>query len=111
MAKVPELRSPGTSMTTPAQVAQPPHAQMAEASPSFQGQLIESWPEIDASYSQLDTAFHDMFDYGMPYVFRDPATWDFLHTTNSEDGATGGEYQFPSTFTSPEMEFGSYPSL
>lgn len=37
------------------------------------------WDQGDVSYLQLDRAFYDMFDDGMPDIFRDPATWDFMH--------------------------------
>lgn len=77
---------------------------------NFQSQLREAWPGIHASYSQLDTAFHDLFDYGMPNVFRDPATWEFLHMANDEECAVGSEFQFSPYLASPELEFG-YPHL
>ncbi|KAL0932486.1 uncharacterized protein CTRU02_213439 [Colletotrichum truncatum] len=42
----------------------------------------DSWENFDVSYTQLDRAFHDMFDDGMPDVFRDPAAWDFIEVPN-----------------------------
>lgn len=65
------------------------------------------WPELDASYSRLDTAFHDMFDYGMPNIFRDASTWEFFQLASGDDGSPGdSELQFSSYLSSPEMEFG-----
>ncbi|KAK2733875.1 hypothetical protein CKAH01_08289 [Colletotrichum kahawae] len=50
---------------------------MSEAQlPTSTGDL---WDHGDVSYLQLDRAFYDMFDDGMPDIFRDPATWDFMH--------------------------------
>lgn len=58
--------------------------QELHTSQTFQQQLPQ-W-NVTAPYTQLDTAFYDMFDYGMPNVFRDPASWEFLHVAN-EDGS------------------------
>lgn len=44
-------------------------------------ETTESWSESgwgpDVSNFQLDWAIQDMFDYGMPNVFRDPMTWNY----------------------------------
>ncbi|KAF3800764.1 hypothetical protein GCG54_00007023, partial [Colletotrichum gloeosporioides] len=47
------------------------------------------WDQGDVSYLQLDRAFYDMFDDGMPDIFRDSTTWDFMH-------APEGYYDHPS---------------
>jgi hypothetical protein len=36
----------------------------------------------------LNDAYLDLFDYGMPNVFRDPATWEFLHTSPDDNWGT-----------------------
>ncbi|OLN87434.1 hypothetical protein CCHL11_09093 [Colletotrichum chlorophyti] len=51
----------------------------------LQGQALDSWLDAGPSYVHLDQAFYDFFDYGMPNVFRDPATWDFLHTESNPE--------------------------
>lgn len=45
----------------------------------FDGQLVEHWPNLDASPYQLDVAIDDLFDHGISDVFRDPGTWELLH--------------------------------
>ncbi|KAK1721432.1 uncharacterized protein BDZ83DRAFT_555222, partial [Colletotrichum acutatum] len=42
------------------------------------GNQAGSWFVDGLSYSHFDRAFYDFFDYGMPSLFRDLATWDFL---------------------------------
>lgn len=65
---------------------------------------VENWQALDASYSQLDRAFGELFDYGMPNVFRDPTTLDFL-ASNEEASSTGSDFQIPAYF-SPDLDFG-----
>ncbi|ETN43432.1 uncharacterized protein HMPREF1541_02591 [Cyphellophora europaea CBS 101466] len=69
-------------------------------------QRQEDWQALDASYTQLDRAFSDLYDYGMPNAFRDPATWEILHYMNEEASSTGGsDFQVP-TYFSPDIDFG-----
>ena len=77
----------------------------------FQKQLTGDWPGADPSYTQLDTAFHDLYDYGMPNVFRDHATWEFLHVGNDEECSAGSELLLSSALTSPDMDFNGYHNL
>lgn len=39
----------------------------------------EQYPEDNISYLDLNNAFDDLFHHGISDVFRDPATWEFLH--------------------------------
>jgi hypothetical protein len=56
---------------------------------NFQGQIAEAYAGSNEAYSHLDIAFCDMFDYGIPNVFRDSSTWDFLHVDSNQDGFQG----------------------
>lgn len=68
-------------------------------------QPIENWQAIDASYLQLDRAFGELFDYGMPNVFRDPTTWEYL-VPNEEASSVGSDFHMPTYFSPPDMDFG-----
>lgn len=93
-------RAPGMpSSDTAAQGDQPGNTSI---NPPFNP--VENWQAIDASYSQLDRAFGELFDYGMPNVFRDPTTLDFL-ASNEEASSTGSDFQIPDYF-SPDLDFG-----
>jgi hypothetical protein len=59
----------------------------------LQRHLIQDWPGINASYFQLDKVFDDLFDYGMPNVFRDPTTWQFTNISNDETNSLGSEFR------------------
>lgn len=58
------------------------------------------WQGVDAPYFQFDTAFHEMFDGGVPNVFRGHATWEMLNIFSDEESPdadfalTNGEYQY-----------------
>ncbi|KAF5000299.1 hypothetical protein FDECE_11247 [Fusarium decemcellulare] len=56
----------------------------------YSGQFVDPWFGINASWSQLNGAFDDLFDYGMSDVFRDPATWEFLQIGHQT--TFGGHY-------------------
>ncbi|KAL1880544.1 hypothetical protein VTK73DRAFT_5557 [Phialemonium thermophilum] len=71
--------------------------QLPESPEDLQMHLAESWP----TYTHLDTAFLDLFDYGMPNVFRGPATWEFLGS-GSDDGISWSDFQF-SQIASPDQ--------
>ncbi|KAH8171530.1 fungal specific transcription factor [Sarocladium implicatum] len=86
-----------TTAMTPSQVYPDPH--------SFDGQLPQAWGS-GTSYTQLDTAFHDLFDYGMPNVFRDPTTWEFLHVANEDGSPNGSDFLGASSYGSAEPDFG-----
>jgi hypothetical protein len=64
-------------------------AHLSHNSQDFQRQLIEAFPETDVSFFHIDRAFHDLFDYGMPHIFRDPSTWEILQATSDEEGFVG----------------------
>lgn len=49
------------------------------------GHQADTWFVDGLSYSHFDRAFYDFFDYGMPSLFRDLATWDFLQTDVNDD--------------------------
>lgn len=91
---------PLTTMITP-----PEDTLSAQA---FRQQFAQPW-ETTASYTQLDAAFHDLFDYGMPNVFRDPTTWEFLNAANEEASPiAGSDLTLPAQYASiePECEYG-----
>lgn len=44
----------------------------------------ELWPEIDASYFQLDRAIYDLFDDSIPIASQDPAVWNDMHFAMNE---------------------------
>ncbi|KAJ3536309.1 hypothetical protein NM208_g6776 [Fusarium decemcellulare] len=56
----------------------------------YSGQFVDPWFGINTSWSQLNGAFDDLFDYGMSDVFRDPATWEFLQIGHQT--TFGGHY-------------------
>ena len=58
------------------------------------------WSGTEASNFQLDFdwALHDMFDFAMPNVFRDPLAWQYLQMANDEENnATGPDYGYANT--------------
>jgi hypothetical protein len=63
--------------------------QASDSNEDFQPQSIGTWPEIDASYFQIDWPFHNLFECGMPNVFRDHAAWESLHTAIDEETLGG----------------------
>jgi hypothetical protein len=65
---------------------------------------------LDASCNQLDLAFNELFDYGIPNVFRDLTTWgDRIATTNDEaSSAAGSDFLLSAYFNSPSMDSGGY---
>jgi hypothetical protein len=70
-----------------------------------------TWPANGSSFSQLDRAFNDMFDYRMPNVFRDPTAWEFLPmgTSDEESLSVGNELQIsPSYLPRPEQGVGNF---
>jgi hypothetical protein len=83
-AASPPIQMPSMPLAT---MITPP--QGLEDSETFQQQLPQSWG-VSGPYTQLDTAFIDLFDYGMPNVFRDPTTWEYLHVLNEVSSPTGG---------------------
>ncbi|TPX08011.1 uncharacterized protein E0L32_010342 [Thyridium curvatum] len=100
---------PSISVASVPQIEQPAEN---ENNTEFQAQLSEAYPNIDASYTQLDSQFHNLFDYDMPNFFRTPATWEYINTGaaggkgTGEDSSAGGgsEFQF-SYLSSPEIDF------
>ncbi|KAK7422568.1 hypothetical protein QQX98_001591 [Neonectria punicea] len=97
--------SSGTLDKTPIQTGQ--GATRQAPSDNYQDsnfQLIQSWPGMDASYFQLDRAFHDLFDYSMPNVLRDPTTWNFASVVSDEEGYLSNDFQFSPYLPSPELE-------
>lgn len=82
--------------------------QAAEDDHSLQRHLADTWPGPDPSSFQLDRAFYDLFDYGMPNVLRDPARWEFLHVPNDDEGSLGSELHFSAYLASPELGFGHH---
>jgi hypothetical protein len=81
-----------------------------DAPPSEGGQGVESqmddhsWPPLSGAeasvfQSDFDWALHDMFDFSMPNVFRDPLAWQHLQmTSNDESNVTGGEYGYSNAY-------------
>jgi hypothetical protein len=65
---------------------------------------------LDASYNQLDLAFNELFDYGIPNVFRDLTTWgDRIATTNDEaSSAAGSDFLLSAYFNSPSMDLNGF---
>lgn len=61
---------------------------------------------MDSSYTHMDRAFAELFDYSMPNVFRGPANLDYF-MPNDEEGSTGSDFHFPA-YLSPDVDFG-YP--
>lgn len=58
---------------------------------TFDGDLAFYPVDPDVSHTQLDLAFSELFDVGMPNVFRDLTTWgEKISTTNDEASSTTG---------------------
>lgn len=95
-----------TAVPDPVQSNQSRHEeQVSVDNMKLQNQQTEGRPGTDASYSQIDKAFRDLFDYGMPNVFQDPTTSEFLYTPNYETYKSSN-FQVPSPFALYELEFG-----
>ncbi|OHE95056.1 hypothetical protein CORC01_09713 [Colletotrichum orchidophilum] len=78
----------GTSVLTVSNLVQPCEGLQPEGTAGGHGlrsHQAETWSIDGLSYSHLDRAFYDFFDYGIPSVFRDLATWDFLQTDAEDD--------------------------
>lgn len=65
--------------------------QLLRANQNFQGPGPEAFTRSNDAYSQLDMAFCDMFDYGIPNVFQDSLTWDFVDIGSNQDGFQGNK--------------------
>ncbi|KPM44109.1 hypothetical protein AK830_g2474 [Neonectria ditissima] len=61
-------------------------------------QLVQNLPGMDASYFQLDRAFQELFDYGMPNILRDPIAWDVGEID------LNNEFDLSSYLPSPDLE-------
>lgn len=71
------------------QIDQPLHAgQIPDSYQGFLEQPIEAFGGLDGSLSQLDMAFHDLFDFSLPNAFRNPTTWEYFNMANEE--SSGG---------------------
>jgi len=73
---------------------------------NFQKQQTEYGPGTYASYFEIDRAFHELFDCGMPNVFGGTPTSEYLHIPNDEEGCANSDFQVPSYFASRGLEFG-----
>lgn len=71
---------------------------MQSSNVNVSGQMIGSFPGNSGLGVQLGWDFHDMFDYGMPNVFRDPVSWEDTQMTNGEKEAVG-------SFPSPDLTY------
>jgi hypothetical protein len=63
-------------------LASPP--QLSDASRSGQYEPPRPLPGFDPTFFQLDTAFNDLFDGGVPNFFRPHTAWEFLHALSGE---------------------------
>ena len=70
-----------------------------------QQNLTEIWPEIEASYFQLDRAIYDLFDDCLPNAFQDPAAWNYVPFALNENTHAGNDFQFAANFGSPDLAF------
>ncbi|KAK2036263.1 hypothetical protein LZ31DRAFT_484229 [Colletotrichum somersetense] len=52
--------------------------------PPLQPQYNATWIGADLFYTDIDRAFDDFFDYGMPSIFRDPATLEVLQADENQ---------------------------
>ncbi|EXF79881.1 hypothetical protein CFIO01_05248 [Colletotrichum fioriniae PJ7] len=78
----------GSSLLPVSSLVQPSEVFPPEDSTDNEGQSghqADTWFVDGLSYSHFDRAFYDFFDYGMPSLFRDLATWDFLQTDVNDD--------------------------
>lgn len=71
-------------------LATPP--QSSESINTNQYGMPQAWTGFDPSFFQLDTAFNDLFDGGVPNFFRPHTAWEFLHALNGESPQ---EYEVP----------------
>lgn len=95
------------SMQVPVQAHQSLQSEQAQDDDhDLRRHVTNTWSTTDPSYSQLDRAFYNLFDYGMPNVLRDPARWEFLQVPNDDEGSMSSELQFSSYLASPELGFG-----
>ncbi|KAK1676278.1 hypothetical protein BDP55DRAFT_550976 [Colletotrichum godetiae] len=73
---------PLSSLVQPSEGSQP---QSPADNDDHPGNQADTGVVDGLSYSHFDRAFYDFFDYGMPSLFRDLATWDFLQI-DANDG-------------------------
>jgi hypothetical protein len=76
-ARLPSNATPPDQVTSMPLAAMITPPQVLPESASFGQQPSPLW-DPTTTYTQLDTAFHDLFDYGVPNVFRDTTSWEFL---------------------------------
>ncbi|KAK1494885.1 hypothetical protein CABS01_11113 [Colletotrichum abscissum] len=74
---------PVSSLVQPSEAFLPPDESTDDDGQS--GHRAATWFVDGLSYSHFDRAFYDFFDYGMPSLFRDLATWDFLQSDANDD--------------------------
>lgn len=63
-------------------LASPPQSSDQTQQPQYG--VPRTWAGFDPSFFQLDTAFNDLFDGGLPNFFRPHTAWEFLHALNGE---------------------------
>ncbi|KAH8646199.1 hypothetical protein BX600DRAFT_477265 [Xylariales sp. PMI_506] len=73
-----------TAIPSPVSVGTAVDAVASYGAEDVQAQLLETWTDIDNSCLQLDGNLYDLFDHGMPSLFRDPSAWEFLHMANRD---------------------------
>lgn len=71
----------------------------------FKKQLTEYALGMNGSYSQIDREFCDLFDFGIPNIFRDIPTSEIFHIPNDDETCENSDFQMPSDFASRELEF------
>ncbi|OAA61992.1 hypothetical protein SPI_04851 [Niveomyces insectorum RCEF 264] len=96
---------PGAAAAAAATAATAAAGQPSDPRLDFDRQLAGEWTGNQGAYSQLDAAFHDLFDYGMPNVIRDQQAWEFLQATSDDGNPVAGDFQVPPCNSSSNVDF------
>jgi hypothetical protein len=74
---------------------------------STQQGFTQIWPEIDASYFQLDRATYDLFDDSLSGTLRDLAARNYVPFTLNDNACAGNDSHFTAHLVSPVIGLGN----
>ncbi|KAK1573151.1 uncharacterized protein LY79DRAFT_526387 [Colletotrichum navitas] len=77
------FQPPNDSLSSPAQAQGSLGDEDPIDTPAVQTQYNATWVGTELFYTDIDRAFYDFCDYGMPSIFRDPATLEVLRVDDN----------------------------
>ncbi|KAK2009500.1 hypothetical protein LZ32DRAFT_537783 [Colletotrichum eremochloae] len=78
------LQPPNHAISTAARVRDSLEGERPADIPALQTQYNATWVGTDLFYTDIDRAFYDFFDYGMPSILRDQAPLEVLQADDNQ---------------------------